>query len=199
MEQEPEIDYTIKLLIVGDSSVGKSNFIYRFIENRFCEEYLTTSGIDLKTANIKVKDKMIRVQLWDTAGQEKYRAITKNLFLKVLGALVFYDITNENSFQNLKEWVKSIKEECGGHMQMILIGSKSDLADERVVRRDEAEAYAKEQKIEYMEASSKTGENVQEAIISLCEKILKKEELEKDVSFTLDRSSFAKPNKKKCC
>jgi len=199
MEQEPEIDYTIKLLIVGDSSVGKSNFIYRFIENRFCEEYLTTSGIDLKTANIKIKDKMIRVQLWDTAGQEKYRAITKNLFLKVLGALVFYDITNENSFQNLKEWVKSIKEECGGHMQMILIGSKSDLADERVVRRDEAEAYAKEQKIEYMEASSKTGENVQEAIISLCEKILKKEELEKDVSFTLDRSSFAKPNKKKCC
>ena len=199
MEQEPEIDYTIKLLIVGDSSVGKSNFIYRFIENRFCEEYLTTSGIDLKTANIKVKDKMIRVQLWDTAGQEKYRAITKNLFLKVLGALVFYDITNENSFQNLKEWVKSIKEECGGHMQMILIGSKSDLADKRVVRRDEAEAYAKEQKIEYMESSSKTGENVQEAIISLCEKILKKEELEKDVSFTLDRSSFAKPNKKKCC
>jgi len=199
MEQEPEIDYTIKLLIVGDSSVGKSNFIYRFIENRFCEEYLTTSGIDLKTANIKIKDKMIRVQLWDTAGQEKYRAITKNLFLKVLGALVFYDITNENSFQNLKEWVKSIKEECGGHMQMILIGSKSDLADKRVVRRDEAEAYAKEQKIEYMESSSKTGENVQEAIISLCEKILKKEELEKDVSFTLDRSSFAKPNKKKCC
>jgi len=199
MEQEPEIDYTIKLLIVGDSSVGKSNFIYRFIENRFCEEYLTTSGIDLKTANIKIKDKMIRVQLWDTAGQEKYRAITKNLFLKVLGALVFYDITNENSFLNLKEWVKSIKEECGGHMQMILIGSKSDLADKRVVRRDEAEAYAKEQKIEYMESSSKTGENVQEAIISLCEKILKKEELEKDVSFTLDRSSFAKPNKKKCC
>ena len=199
MELEPEIDYTIKLLIVGDSSVGKSNFIYRFIENRFCEEYLTTSGIDLKTANIKIKDKMIRVQLWDTAGQEKYRAITKNLFLKVLGALAFYDITNENSFLNLKEWVKSIKEECGGHMQMILIGSKSDLADKRVVRRDEAEAYAKEQKIEYMESSSKTGENVQEAIISLCEKILKKEELEKDVSFTLDRSSFAKPNKKKCC
>ena len=199
MEQEQEIDYTIKLLIVGDSSVGKSNFIYRFIEDRFCEDYLTTSGIDLKTANMKIKDKMIRVQLWDTAGQEKYRAITKNLFLKVLGALIFYDITNENTFQNLKEWVKSIKEECGGHMKMILIGHKSDLEDMRVVRRDVAEAYANEQKIEYMEASSKTGENVQKAIISLCEKIMKSEELGRDYSFTLDKSSFVQTKKKKCC
>ena len=199
MEEDPEIDYTIKLLIVGDSSVGKSNFIYRFIENSFCEEYLATTGIDLKTVNMKIKDKMIRVQLWDTAGQEKYRAITKNLFLKVLGALVFYDITNENSFNNLKEWVKSIKEECGGHMQMIIIGNKNDLEDKRVVKRDVAEAYAKEQKIQYMEASSKTGENVQEAIISLCEKIMKSEELDKDVSFTLDKSSFCITKKKKCC
>ena len=199
MEQETEIDYTIKLLIVGDSSVGKSNFIYRFIEDSFCEDYLTTSGIDLKTANMKIKDKMIRVQLWDTAGQEKYRAITKNLFLKVLGALVFFDITNENSFYNVKDWVKSIKEECGGHMQMILIGNKNDLEDKRVVKKDVAEAYAREQKIDYMETSSKTGENVQEAIISLCEKILKSEELSKDVSFTLDKSSFCITKKKKCC
>ena len=199
MEEDPEIDYTIKLLIVGDSCVGKSNFIYRFIENSFCEEYLATTGIDLKTVNMKIKDKMIRVQLWDSAGQEKYRAITKNLFLKVLGALVFYDITNENSFNNLKEWVKSIKEECGGHMQMIIIGNKNDLEDKRVVKKDVAEAYAREQKIDYMETSSKTGENVQEAIISLCEKILKSEELSKDVSFTLDKSSFFITKKKKCC
>ena len=198
MEEDPEIDYTIKLLIVGDSSVGKSNFIYRFIENSFCEEYLATTGIDLKTANMKIKDKMIRVQLWDSAGQEKYRAITKNLFLKVLGALVFYDITNENSFNNLKEWVKSIREECGVHMQMIIIGNKNDLEDKRVVK-NVAEAYAREQKIEYMETSSKTGENVQEAIISLCEKILKSEELSKDLSFTLDKSSFFLKKKKKCC
>ena len=199
MEQETEIDYTIKILIVGDSSVGKSNFIYRFIEDSFCEDYLTTTGIDLKTANMKIKDKMIRVQLWDTAGQEKYRALTKNLFLKVLGALVFFDITNENSFYNLKDWVKPLKEECGGHMQMILIGNKNDLEDKRVVKREVAEAYAKEQKIQYMEASSKTGENVKEAIISLCEKIMKSEELEKDVSFTLDKSSFFVTKKKKCC
>ena len=83
MEIESDFDYTIKLLVVGDSTVGKTNFIRMFIENVFSQNYMTTSGIDLKTSSIEIKNKKIRVQLWDTAGQEKYRAITKNLFLKV--------------------------------------------------------------------------------------------------------------------
>ena len=99
MDEELDFDFTIKLLIAGDSSVGKTNFISMYIENRYNQNYMTTSGIDLKTKNIEIKSKKIRVQLWDTAGQEKYRAITKNLFLKVQGILLIYDITNENSFK----------------------------------------------------------------------------------------------------
>ena len=133
MEQESDFDYTIKLLVVGDSSVGKTNFITMFIENKFNQTYMTTSGMDLKTSSIVVKNKKIRVQLWDTAGQEKYRAITKNLFLKVQGALVVYDITNDNSFTNLKTWVKSIKEECGKSMQMIIVSSYFTL---RIIRME---------------------------------------------------------------
>ena len=198
MEEDTEIDYTIKLLIVGDSSVGKSNFIYRFIENKFCQSYMTTTGIDLKTGNIDIKNKKIRVQLWDTAGQEKYRAITKNLFLKVQGVLIIYDITNENSFQNLKLWMNTIKEECD-HMEILLIGNKSDLEEQRKVKKDEAIAFAQEEKIEYMETSSKTGENIHKAIGFICEKILNDTNFGRDYSFTLDQTAIVKNDKKNCC
>ena len=124
-------DYTLKLLIAGDSSVGKTNFIMRFVNNEFNISYMTTSGIDLKTKDIEVKNKKIRVQIWDTAGQVKYRAITRNLFLKVMGAILIYDITNEKSYNNLKEWMKLIREECGKHMQIIMVGNKCDLDSER--------------------------------------------------------------------
>ena len=124
MDTELEYDYIIKLLIVGDSSVGKTNFISVFIEKEFNQNYMTTTGIDLKTNSIEINNKKIKVQLWDTAGQEKYRAITKNLFLKVQGVLVVYDITNEDSFKNIKSWVDTIKDECGKQMQMIIVGNK---------------------------------------------------------------------------
>ena len=159
---------------------------------------MTTSGIDLKTGYIDIKDKKIRVQLWDTAGQEKYRAITKNLFLKVQGVLIIYDITNENSFQNLKLWMNTIKEECD-HMEILLIGNKSDLEEQRKIKKDEVIAFANEEKLEYIETSSKTGENIHKAINIICGKILDNTNIGKDFSFTLDQSSFSKNNKKKCC
>ena len=130
-------DYTLKLLIAGDSSVGKTNFIMRFVNNEFNISYMTTSGIDLKTKDIEIKNKKIRVQIWDTAGQVKYRAITRNLFLKVMGAILIYDITNEKSYNNLKEWMKLIREECGKHMQIIMVGNKCDLDSERKINQDE--------------------------------------------------------------
>ena len=99
-DTESEYDYTIKLLVLGDTNVGKTKFIIRFSENKFQEEYMATIGIDLKFSTIEIKGKKIRVQMWDTAGQEKYRSITKNLFLKVQGILALYDITNDITFEN---------------------------------------------------------------------------------------------------
>ena len=193
-------DLTLKLLVVGDSSVGKTNFVMRLINNEFSKNYMTTSGIDLKATDIEIKNKKIHIQLWDTAGQEKYKAITKNLFLKVMGALIIYDITNEASYNNLKSWVKLIKEECGKHMQLIILGNKSDLNDERKISKDEAINYAKEQNIEYIETSSKTGENVKKAVTMICENILENKELNDSSSFVLDNSSFlTDKRKKRCC
>ena len=193
-------DLTLKLLVVGDSSVGKTNFVMRLINNEFSKNYMTTSGIDLKTTDIEIKNKKIHIQLWDTAGQEKYKAITKNLFLKVMGALIIYDITNEASYNNLKSWVKLIKEECGKHMQLIILGNKSDLDAQRKISKDEAINYAKEQKIDYIETSSKTGENVKKAVTMICESILENKEMNDSSSFVLDNSSYLMDKrKKKCC
>ena len=199
MELDSDFDYTIKILVVGDSTVGKTNFIRMFIENKFNQNYMTTSGIDLKTSSIEIKNKKIRVQLWDTAGQEKYKAITKNLFLKVQAALIVYDITNEETFNNLKTWVRSIKEECGKQIQMLIIGNKNDLNEERVVDKNIAMEYAKEEKIDYLETSSKTGDNIQKAISLLCEKVLENTEFTNDFSFTLDATAISQKNKSKCC
>ena len=96
MQTESDFEYTIKILIIGDSSVGKTNMIYKFIDNKFSQIYMVATGMDLKTTTIDVKGKKIRIQLWDIAGQEKYRAITRNLFLKVQGFLLVYDITNRD-------------------------------------------------------------------------------------------------------
>ena len=192
-------DYILKLLIVGDSTVGKTNFIMRFINDKFNESYMTTSGIDLKTKDIEIKNKNIRIQIWDTAGQEKYRAITRNLFLKVLGVLIIYDITNEKSYNNLKTWVQLIREDCGSHMQIIIVGNKCDLDSERKINQEEVMKYAKKEKIEYIETSCKTGENVQKAVKTICEKILENNDLSSDMSFTLSSSSLLTPKNKKCC
>ena len=190
-------DLTLKILIVGDSGVGKTNFILRFLNNEFNQNYMSTAGIDLKSGSIVIKNKKIRIQIWDTAGQEKYKAITKNLFLKVMGALIVYDITNENSFYNLQSWVSMVKEECGKHMQIVIVGNKSDLDSKRAISKEEALNYAKEQKVEYIETSSKTGENIIKAITLLSEQILENSESIDDVSFRLDSISLQK--RKKCC
>ena len=196
---DDNFDYTLKILIAGDSSVGKTNFIMRFVNNEFSSSYMTTSGIDLKTKDIEVKNKKIRIQIWDTAGKVKYRAITRNLFLKVMGAIIIYDITNERSYNNLKEWIKLIREECGKHMQIIMVGNKCDLDSERKISQEEVINYARKENLEYIETSCKTGENIEKAVKTLCEKILENNDLNTDISFTLNSSSFMAPKKKKCC
>ena len=116
-----------------------------------------------------------------------------------MGAILIYDITNEKSYNNLKEWMKLIREECGKHMQIIMVGNKCDLDSERKINQDEVLNYAKEENIEYIETSCKTGENVKKAVVNLCESIMETKELGDDASFMLDSSTFVQPKKKKCC
>jgi small GTP-binding protein len=193
-------DITLKLLIVGGSGVGKTNFLNMFLNNKFNQNYFSSTGIDLQKKIMNIKNKKVRIQIWDTAGQEKYKSITKNLFLKVMGALVLYDITNEESFTKLKEWVELIKEECGRHIKILIIGNKSDLESQRAIDKEDAMKYANEEKVQYIECSSKTGENVEKAIIVLSEKILESTEISMDSSLMLDSTLLSsKIKKRKCC
>ena len=199
MNSDKEYEYLIKILIVGDSTVGKTNFIKKYVENKFNESYFASTGIDLITTSIKIEGKSFKIQIWDTAGQEKYRAMTKNLFLKTQGIVIIFDISNETSFINLKSWMNDIKEECSADIPMILVGNKLDLEDKRVIDKERAMEFAKNEKLEYIETSSKTGENINKALSLIIEKIYRRADSNSNFSFTLDDGTVKKKSKKMCC
>ena len=199
MNSDKEYEYLIKILIVGDSTVGKTNFIKKYVENKFNESYFASTGIDLITTSIKIEGKSFKIQIWDTAGQEKYRAMTKNLFLKTQGIVILFDISNETSFINLKSWMNDIKEECSADIPMILVGNKLDLEDKRVIDKERAMEFAKNKKLEYIETSSKTGENINKALSLIIEKIYQRADSNSNFSFTLDDGTVKKKSKKMCC
>ena len=205
MELEAQYDYSIKLLLLGDTCVGKSNFIFWFIKHEFNGQHFTSSAIELKNTEIMIDNKKIQLQLWDTAGQEKYKSVTKSLFNKVQGFIAMFDLTKEESFINVKTWVRLIKDECGHHTPILLVGNKNDLKDlqdVKIVSNEEIKKLCDEENLKYIETSSKTGENINKAVFMLCEKILEKkdETLELNFSFSIDSSVLQKKRKKlKCC
>ena len=205
MELEAQYDYSIKLLLLGDTCVGKSNFIFWFIKHEFNGQHFTSSAIELKNTEIIIDNNKIQLQLWDTAGQEKYKSVTKSLFNKVQGFIAMFDLTKAETFFNVKTWVRSIKEECGHHTPILLVGNKNDLRDLKnlpIISNEEIQNFCDEENLKYIETSSKTGENINKAIIMICEKILEKkdETLELNFSFSLDSSKLQKKRKKyKCC
>ena len=202
MNMDNNFDFTLKLLIVGDSSVGKTNFVHRFIEDKFNKNYMTTSGVDLKTKDLEIKNKKIRIQIWDTAGQEKYMSINKNLFQRVQGIILMYDISNLNSFKNLVKWMDGIKENSKD-VPVILIGNKCDLEGERQVQTEEGENFASKYDIKFFEGSAKTGVNVDKSFEAIGDIILNndkyKENLETSKSEYVISKSTSNKKKKKCC
>ena len=195
----PEPEYMIKLLVLGDIKVGKSSFIYRFIYDKFNPNQMQTSELELKTADIIVDKKNIRVQLWDTVGQEKYKSITKNILLRVQGIILMFDITNKETYKNIKMWTNLIKEECGHKMPILMVGNKIDLEEERFIKKEDAKAFFKKQKFKYVETSCKEGTNVKKAITRICKIIIESKNVSMDFSFSLNNSSISFNKKKRHC
>jgi small GTP-binding protein len=169
-------DKTCQLLIIGDSSVGKTSLITRYTNGTFKEEYLATVGLDYYSKEEVINNKTINIKLWDTAGQERYKSLTQNYFKNAEGVLLTYDITNSESFDNLKEWISSIKKNMEGKdifIPVIIIGNKIDMEDSRETSKEDAEKFAKENNYKYFETSAKTGEGVDDAIRELVIQILK--------------------------
>ena len=202
MEDIAEFEYSLKLLLLGDSCVGKSNFIFRFINNEFNGHHLSSSGIELKSTELIIDNKKLHLQLWDTAGQEKFKSVTKSLFMQVQGFIAMFDLTKEESFINIKSWIKSIKEECGSHIPILLVGNKNDLKDLRIISDEEIKEFINKENLKYIETSSKTGDNVKKAINIICKQISELEIYENGIgesSFSLDSIKLINKKKKICC
>ena len=169
-------DGKCQLLIIGDSTVGKTSILGRYANGVFNAHYLATIGLDNFTKDEVIDNKTIRIKIWDTAGQEKYQSLTKGFFRNAQGIMVVFDVTNSETYEDIKYWTQSIKTHMGSDIDkisVIIIGNKID-SNEREVKREDAEVYCQELGYPYFETSAKTGENVDETIKYLVKQVLKK-------------------------
>ena len=153
-------NYLLKYIVIGDSSVGKSNILLRYTHNQFNEEYQSTIGVEFGAKNIKINNKIYRIQIWDTAGQENFRSITRAYYKNSVCALVVYDRTKIESFENVQSWIQDCRNQTPKTIIMVLVGNKNDLENIRDVSYDEGEEFAKNNDMIFFETSAKTGKNV---------------------------------------
>ncbi|KAK8899159.1 hypothetical protein M9Y10_001461 [Tritrichomonas musculus] len=151
----------IQLMTIGESTVGKTSLILRYTENKFITDHTVTIGVDFKIKNITIDKKPVKVQIWDTAGQEKFYAITKAYFAKAQGILVVFDVSKEDSFTKTQHWFDSIHKSANENIAIILVGNKCDM--ERAISKERAEAFANENSVKYFETSCLDGQGVNEA------------------------------------
>ena len=168
---EEQYDYLFKIVLIGDSGVGKSNMLSRFTKNEFNIESKATIGVEFATKCITFNNKVIKAQIWDTAGQERFRAITSSYYKGAMGALLVYDISKKNTFDNLDRWLNEVRAFTKPEVCIVLVGNKSDLTDLREVQQEESIKYSAEQKITFFETSALTSTNIeklfQELLISI--------------------------------
>ena len=168
-------DHKCQLLIIGDSTVGKTSILSRFAYGTFNANYLATVGLDNFTKDETIDDKNVHIKIWDTAGQERFKALTKGFFRNAEGIMIVYDVTNQETFDSLKNWIQSIKDNMGNdfmeRVPIVIIGNKID-SDEREVKTEDAESFCKQQNYPYFETSAKTGENIDSTVRFLVKKVI---------------------------
>jgi small GTP-binding protein len=164
-------DYLFKYIIIGDAAVGKSNLLLRYAHGQFKPEYQLTIGVEFGAKNVQIRGKTYRVQIWDTAGQENFRSITRAYYKNSVCALVVYDITNRESFNHIQSWIEDCKSQSPKTVILVLVGNKSDLNAERQVSYDEGMELANKNKMIFYETSAKTGTNVEDIFVKSAENI----------------------------
>ncbi|KAN0061148.1 GTP-binding protein [Thecaphora frezii] len=167
----PHYDFLIKLLLIGDSGVGKSCLLLRFCDDAWTPSFITTIGIDFKIRTIELDGKRIKLQIWDTAGQERFRTITTAYYRGAMGILLVFDVTDEKSFQNVRTWHSNIEQHASEGVSKILVGNKSDWEEKRAVTTEQGEELARELGIPYIETSAKGNTNVEEAFFNLAREV----------------------------
>ena len=208
---DSKFDYLLKFIILGDSSVGKTNILSAFKDGTFNDKLEPSIGVEFISKNIEIDDTIFRLQIWDTAGQERYKAITSAYYKGAKGAFVVYDITRKQSFDSVDRWINDIKAAADKNLTIIIIGNKCDLEDQRQVKKEQGEEKAKSNEVAFMETSAFSGENLDKAFEKMVNEVFKKchEEMtsdgeveavgpSKDISLDKTKPKDA-GKKKKCC
>jgi len=199
-----EYDHLFKLLIIGDSGVGKSSLLLRFADNVFSGTYITTIGVDFKIRTIDVNGERVKLQIWDTAGQERFRTITSTYYRGTHGVLVVYDVSSGESFANVQRWLHEIDQNCDV-VNRILVGNKDDDPDRKVVLTADAQRFAEKMQIQLFETSAKDNKNVEEMFLAITNLVLQTKKQQQQAAarsnentIQLGKSSKG-GKKKKCC
>ncbi|KAE8698017.1 Ras-related protein RABA3 [Hibiscus syriacus] len=166
-----KIDYVYKVVVIGDSAVGKTRILSRFTKNEFCFDSKSTIGVEFQTRTVTIKNKLVKAQIWDAAGQERYRAVTSAHCRGALGAMLVYDITKRQTFDHVARWVEELRAHADNSIVIMLIGNKADLVDHRVVPTEDAVEFAEDQGLFFAETSAHSGDNVDKAFFKLLEEI----------------------------
>ncbi|OIR58790.1 MAG: Ras-related protein Rab-10 [Amphiamblys sp. WSBS2006] len=190
---------TLKLLIIGDSGVGKSSILLRFCEDEFAPSFISTIGIDFKMCDLRVGESEVRLQIWDTAGQERFRTITTSYYRGAMGIVLVYDTTNEKSFANINNWLSNVEVYCSEDVPMVLVGNKVDEDKKRRVQHGEGEELAQKIGVDFFETSAKTNTNIDELFAALSKKVLEKNPLRKDEPPKSCCTEETEKNTKWCC
>ena len=185
-------DRKVQLLVIGDAAVGKTSILSRFAQDKFSPQYLATLGIDFFTKDVMIDKEIIHIKIWDTAGEERYRSLTKGFFKNGEGIIIVYDVANKNSFESLKFWIDSIENNNNlenKEMPAVILGNKIDISD-RQVNENEAEEFTKSRNYKYFEVSAKSGKCVDESIKYLIKKVIEvadgDKKLHKSIKITND-------------
>jgi Ras-related protein Rab-11A len=184
-------DFKLKIVVVGDSGVGKTNLIKRFISNEFSGNLKATIGVEFMSKTYRINKHLFKIEIWDTAGQERYKSITAIYYKGSKGALIVYDTTNQTTFENIDKWILELKDKTSNDIKLMIVGNKIDLKDERQVKNEDALKKADTLGIPLMETSALEATNVKEAFYDLLKEIYK------DMKDKLNNSENKSQNDKK--
>ncbi|KAL4283307.1 hypothetical protein GQ457_16G010020 [Hibiscus cannabinus] len=166
-----EYDYLFKIVLIGDSGVGKSNILYRFTGNEFFLESKSTIGVELATRTLQVEGMTVKAQIWDTAGQERFRAITSAYYRGAVGALLVYDITKRQTFDNVQRWLRELRDHTDSNIVIMMTGNKSDLNHLRAVSEEDGHALAEREGLSFLETSALEATNIEKAFQTILKEI----------------------------
>lgn len=202
-----QLDYHFVLVLVGEQAVGKSSLMYRYVDNKFDYNIIGTTGLDIKSKTLQEKGKNIKVTIYDSAGQERFRTIASNQCKKSNGIIIVYDVTDRKSFEDVTMWVKSIREYLDKGVVCLIIGNKIDLIESRVISKEEGEKLAENFHVSFIETSAKESMNVHEAFVQIVRNLYQKDvnDTEKKINEAAIKAKEANFNEKKrikpsgCC